>query len=240
MVQMSAAGTILFRNFTVKPPLSSCNPRFMLPVLLTSAYLPPVQYVARLYAAPCTWLEGFDHYVKQTYRNRCIIAGPDGPLPLTLPIEHGDKALRPCTRDILLSNHGNWRHLHTTALRSAYEGSPYFEYYAPDLLAVYERPHKFLMDFNTALLGTVLDLLDLHPDIRTTTAYADASVLGAEDLREIIRPKVDLARDPDFIPRPYYQVFAGRTGFLPNLSIVDLLFNMGPESRLILRDSLHF
>lgn len=237
MVRLPAPGTVLLQNLPVKPPFFL--PRFpMLPVLLTSAYLPPVQYVARLYAAPCAYIESYDHYVKQTYRNRCVIAGPDGRMSLTLPVEHGDKSQRPRTRDIRLSDHGDWRHLHTTALRSAYEGSPYFEYYAPDLLPIYERPWKYLVDFNAALLHSVLDLLDLHPDIRPTTAYADAATLEAEDLREIIRPKVDIARDSSFHPRPYYQVFAGRTGFLPNLSIVDLLFNMGPESRLVLRDSL--
>ena len=207
-------------------------------VLLTSAYLPPVHYFTKLYAAPHIYMECYDHFVKQTYRNRCVIAGPDGPLTLTLPVEHGDKAVRPCTRDIRLSSHGNWPHLHRTALRSAYEGSPYFEYYADDLLPLYDRSWSFLVDFNEALTEVLLGLLDLHPDIRPTSAYADAVALGADDFRETIRPKIPFTDDPAFTPKPYYQIFSARTGFLPNLSMVDLLFNMGPESRLVLRDSI--
>ena len=207
-------------------------------ILLSSAYLPPIHYFARLYAAQTVYLEGFDHYVKQTYRNRCIIAGPDGPLALTLPIVHDKRAGHTATRDIGLSNHGDWRHQHTIALTSAYEGSPFFEYYAPEILPLYEQPWERLMDFNTALLRTLLDLLDLHPDIRLTTSYADTTTLGAEDLRELIRPKLSPTLDVRYRQREYYQVFRHRTGFQPNLSIVDLLFNMGPEARLVLRDSM--
>ena len=137
-------------------------------ILLTSAYLPPIHYFARLYAATTVYLEGYDHYVKQTYRNRCIIAGPDGPLALTLPIVHDKTKGHTATRDIRLSNHGDWRHQHTIALTSAYESSPFFDYYAPDILPLYEKPWERLMDFNTALLHTLLDMLDLHPDIRLT------------------------------------------------------------------------
>ena len=86
--------------------------------------------------------------------------------------------------------------------------------------------------------STLLDLLDLHPDIRLTEGYADATALQAEDLRERIRPKLSPALDAHYRPQEYYQVFRERTGFQPHLSIVDLLFNMGPETRLVLRDSM--
>lgn len=209
----------------------------MPPVLLTSAYLPPVQYFTKLYAAPTVYLETYEHYVKQTYRNRAVIAAANGPLALTLPVEH-DGGTKPLTRDIRLSDHGNWRHLHWTALTSAYERSPYFFYYADDFRAIYERPYRFLVDFNEALVSLILSLLDLTPHIVPTTSYADATALGALDLRETIRPKLPYADDVAFTPAPYYQVFAARHGFLPNLSIADLLFNMGPEARLVLRRSL--
>lgn len=209
----------------------------MSPVLLTSAYLPPVQYFTKLYAASTIYLETYDHYVKQTYRNRAVIATAAGPLALTLPVEH-DGTTKPLTRDVRLSDHGNWRHLHWTALTSAYERSPYFFYYADDFRAVYERPYRFLVDFNEALISLVLSLLNLTPHIVPTTSYADAAELGATDLRETIRPKLPYADDAAFSPAPYYQVFSTRHGFLPNLSIADLLFNMGLESRLVLRRSL--
>lgn len=208
----------------------------MSPVLLSSAYLPPIQYFTKLYAAPTIHLETYDHYVKQTYRNRAVIAAPDGPLALTLPVEH-DGTVKPRTRDMRLSDHGNWRHLHWTALTSAYERSPYFFYYADDFHAIYDHPYRFLVDFNAALVSLILSLLDLTPHIVPTTSYADAAALGATDLRETIRPKLPYADDASFTPAPYYQVFSARHGFLPNLSIADLLFNMGPEARLVLRRS---
>ena len=209
----------------------------MNPVLLTSAYLPPVQYFSKLYASPCIYLETYEHYVKQTYRNRALIAGPNGVQALTIPVEH-EYSKRPATRDIRLSDHGNWQHLHRNALQSAYEGSPYFEYYADDILPIYDREHRFLVDFNAGFLHTICDLLNLKPNLLQTEAYADAQALGAEDFREAIRPKISHSIDKTFHPVEYYQVFRQKHGFLENLSIIDLLFNMGPESRLILRDSV--
>ena len=239
-------------------------------VLLTSAYLAPVQYYTKIYAADCVVEERHDHYVKQTYRNRCVIAGPDGPLPLTVPVESRPSPHTP-TCDVRISDHGNWRHLHWQALTSAYEGSPYFEYYADDFRPFYERRFDFLVDFNDGLRRTVCALLGLETPVIPTEAYLDASAgtgrltemtswliensgrlteftgrltggaatasgFVVTDLRESIRPKQPYGTDPAFSAVPYYQVFAQRQGFLPNLSIVDLLFNMGPEARLVLRD----
>ena len=205
-------------------------------VILTSAYLAPIQYYAKLYAATHVVEERYDHYVKQTYRNRCVIAGPNGAQALTFPIEHAE-LLKPCTKDIRLSDHGNWRHLHWNALQSAYDNSPYFEYYADDFRPFYEQKYDFLVDFNEDLRAMVCGLLGLYPQIEHTTAYANADDFGAVDFRETIRPKLDFQKDITFCSVPYYQVFAQKNGFLPNLSIVDLLFNMGPEARLVLRDS---
>lgn len=208
----------------------------MKPVILTSAYLAPVHYYTKLYSAPYVYEERNEFYVKQTYRNRCMIAGPDGPLALTIPVEHGDLR-KPLTREVRISEHGNWRHLHWNALCSAYDGSPFFEYYADDFRPLYEKRFDFLVDFNEALQQTVCEALDLHPQIERRPNYIEAGETDACDFRETIRPKVSPDFDPLFSPVPYYQVFGRRTGFLPNLSIVDLLFNMGPEARLVLRDS---
>ena len=139
------------------------------------------------------------------------------------------------TRDIRISDHGNWRHLHWNALESAYNHTPFFEYYKDDFRPFYEQKYEFLVDFNEALCQLVCLLLDISPRISRTTDYA-AAPTNADDFRERIHPKKDFrTEDPDFVARPYYQVFQDRLGFLPNLSIVDLLFNMGPESLLVLQ-----
>ena len=224
------------------PPISRPGgaPSARRTVWLSSAYLGPVEYYAHIYAATDVVLDEAEHYVKQTYRNRCYIATPTGPQALTLPVER-DGAGRTPVRELRLSDHGNWRHLHWTALVSAYEKSPYFEYYADDFRPLYERKFSFLADFNETLRRLVLSLLDLErPTVRAARYEADPAFTHSEvlDLRRAIAPKSPPEADPAFTPVPYYQVFASRTGFLPNLSIADLLFNLGPESRLVLRRCL--
>lgn len=206
--------------------------------LLSTAYLPPVHYFTKLFAYPQVMIEQMDHYVKQTYRNRCVIAAPDGPLALTIPTVKPDTEKCPL-RDIRISDHGNWRHLHWNALCSAYNHTPYFEYYRDDFAPFYEqKPFTFLVDYNEALIALVCSLIDLTPQLSRTTTYLPPSPTGIDDFRELIHPKRPATEvDSTFHPVPYYQVFQERLGFLPNLSIVDLLFNMGPESLLVLQQS---
>ncbi|MEG1580098.1 MAG: WbqC family protein [Bacteroidaceae bacterium] len=206
-------------------------------ICLTSAYLAPIHYYARLFACEKVMIEQHDHYVKQTYRNRCEIASANGRLSLTIPVERSDGAKTPM-RDVRISDHDHWRHTHWNALVSNYEKSPYFEYYADDLHPFYEQKYAFLLDFNEALQTKVCELLDLPLSMERTAEYFTAEdLLQVEDLREVIRPKTPFTEDVRFLPKPYYQVFSHRYGFLPNMSIVDLLFNMGPEGLLTLRDS---
>lgn len=200
---------------------------------LSSAYLGPVQHYCKMYAYPEVRIETGENYLKQTYRNRCTIAAANGPLSLSIPIVKPD-TLKCLTKDIRISEHGNWRHLHWNAIISAYNMSPFFEYYEEDFAPFYEKKYEFLFDFNEELRAMICRLLDLQPDIVFTDRYEPEV---EHDFRESIRPKHEVT-DPSFRPRPYYQVFAEKYGFLPNLSIVDLLFNMGPEGILILRDSV--
>ena len=202
-------------------------------VYLTSAYLAPVSYYAKLFAADKAFIERYDNYVKQTYRNRCVIAAADGPLALTIPTEKSESLKCPM-KDVRISDHGNWRHMHWNALVSNYRNSPFFEYYADDFRVFYEK--KFLWDFNQEICQLVCGLIDIHPQMEGTTEYRTEFSEDEQDFREIIHPKRDFhTEDPTFVAKPYYQVFKEKFGFLPNLSIADLLFNMGPESLLVLQ-----
>jgi hypothetical protein len=119
-------------------------------------------------------------------------------------------------RDIHISDHGNWRHQHWIALESSYRQSPFFEYYADDFAPFYEKKWEFLADFNEELMAMVTSLLDIGKPVGRTSCFEGDA----------------FAALPTFEPRPYYQMFASRHGFLPDLSIVDLLFNQGPEGVL--------
>ena len=206
-------------------------------ILLSSAYLPPVQYFAHLQSAEQVWIEQYDHYQKQTYRNRCVIAAPDGPLSLTVPIEKPNTQ-KAFMRDIRISDHGNWRHLHWNAIESAYNHTPFFEYYKDDFRPFYEKKFDFLVDYNEQLCQLVCQLIDIDTSFQRTESYIAEPSNTIIDIRDAIHPKKELMNDASFGVIPYYQVFQERLGFLPNLSIIDLLFNMGPEAILVLQKSI--
>lgn len=205
-------------------------------ILLSTAYWAPVQYYTKLYNADTIWMEVWEHYIKQTYRNRCLIASPNGIQALTVPIIKPTTEKAPI-RDIRISDHGNWRHLHWNALESAYRNSPFFEYYMDDFIPFYTKKWDFLIDFNEAIRLKVCELIDMSPNILLTDCFGKATET-TEDLRMQISPKTPFSSDYSFRIVPYYQVFQEKCGFLPNLSIADLLFNMGPESLLVIRDSI--
>ena len=195
--------------------------------LLSSTYFGPVQWYQKLNRYARCIVESHDNYVKQTYRNRCVIATTAGRQALTIPVEGFDSPKCPM-RDIRISDHGGWRRLHWNALVSAYGESPFFDYYADDLHPFFERRWTFLFDFNLEITLKMCELLDIRPNISATESYADAASIGADDFRDAIRPKHPLP-DGAFTPKPYYQVYALKNGFQPNLSIIDLLSNEGPE-----------
>lgn len=202
---------------------------------LSSAYLAPIEYYSKLVNYDQVFIEQHDHYIKQTYRNRCTIAGPNGELALSVPTIR-PTALKCPVKDIRISDHGNWRHLHWNAIESAYNSTPFFEYYKDDFRPFYEKKYDFLADFNEELCALVCKLIDIQPNMQRTSEYKTEFAVDEIDFREIIHPKKDYRiEDPEFIAKPYYQVFQSKFGFLPNLSVIDLLFNMGPESIFVLK-----
>ncbi len=203
-------------------------------VLLSSLYLAPIQYYSKLFRADRAVIETDDNYQKQSYRNRCIIAAANGALALSIPIEK-PKELKSKTKEIKIADHGNWQHFHWNAIISAYNSSPFFEYYRDEFSLFYENKTTYLFDLNEQLRTLVCSLLAIDTPISYTSSFIEETNADMLDLREAIHPKRDWHKtDNQFVAKPYYQVFAEKRPFIENLSIIDLLFNMGNESRLYL------
>jgi len=196
--------------------------------LLCSAYLPPVSFFTAIKSGGDVLIEQYDNYCKQTYRNRCVIATAGGRQTLTIPVvkSHSPKQLM---RDVRISDHGEWRCQHWNALESAYMNSPFFMYYQDDFRPFFEKKYEFLIDFNTELTCRILELAGIDKQIQLTASY-EKKDSGILDLRDMIEPGINEPENP----RPYWQVFGQKYGFMGNLSAADLLFNMGPEFPLYL------
>lgn len=203
----------------------------MTSALLSTTYFGPVQWYQKLYRYESVCIDHQETFQKQTYRNRCLIATTQGIQALTVPVVHDAGNV---ISDIRISDHGNWRHLHWQALQTAYGDSPFFEYYEDDLRSFFTEHHwERLKDYNMSICQKMCELLDIQPTIVQTSDFrlqpSCPPFINPDDFRLGINPKHPL-EDVDFQPKPYYQVYQQKHGFLPNLSILDLLFNMGPES----------
>lgn len=205
--------------------------------ILATTYFGPVQWYQKLNRFDGVLMEQHEHFLKQTYRNRCVIATTQGVQALTVPVEapvgEGVALSKTEIKDVRISNHGKWRTEHWNALQSAYGESPFFEFYEDDIRPFFENRWEYLLDFNMAITEKMCELLDIHPHIELTSSYQNSLPIGegwgGADFRTVIHPKHP-QEDTDFSPKPYYQVYKERFGFLPNLSILDLLFNMGNEA----------
>jgi len=200
----------------------------MEPVLLSSAYLPPVSFFSAMNNGADVLIEQYDSYCKQTYRNRCRIATSSGIQTLTIPVVKPSGS-RQLMKDVRISDHGEWRHQHWNALESAYMNSPYFMYYEDDFRPFYEKKYEFLFDLNMELTQLILNLAGMDKNILPTREYVKQPD-GINDLREFADPNIPIEGKR----KAYWQVFRERHGFLENLSAADLLFNMGPEFPLYL------
>ena len=202
-------------------------------VLLSSAYLAPIQYFTKIIDYQNIYIEYHESYIKQSYRNRAVILTANGPLTLSLPIADGPRAKGPI-RDQQLSYDQPWQQMHWRSITSAYNNSPFFEYYSDDLAPFYQKKKwKFLIDFNFEIQNAVLKAIDLNVNVKYTEEYCPEGEVPetTDDFRYTIHPKPQKqTADHLFMATPYIQVFCEKQGFVANLSILDLHFNEGPQS----------
>ena len=191
--------------------------------LFTTAYFPSISYMARFLAEDAPVIEVFETYHKQTYRNRCRVMTANGVESLSVPVikVNGNHTM---TKDMAISPIEPWQHIHSRCLESAYKAAPYFDHYYEYLRPIFEGHFERLVDLNDAALKAVLKMLKVNKEIVHTTDYVKEL---DNDFREAFSPKAKV--NPELFPK-YYQVFSNKYPFSPDLSILDLIFNEGPES----------
>ena len=188
-------------------------------------YLPPVEFFAKLQEHKNNLLiEKLEHFPKQTFRNRANIHSPNGKLNLIVPVIKGSKVHTP-TKDVKISYDFDWQRLHWLSMQTSYRSSAYFEFYEDDFAPFYEKKWTFLFDYNEELLQLLLRLLKLNITYSYTESYEE-NYPNLNDYRVSINPK----QNSGYVAPTYFQVFEERNSFLPNLSVIDLLFNQGPQS----------
>lgn len=210
-------------------------------ILFELQYLPPIQYFSKLVSFKRTLIEQHENYLKGTYRNRCHIVGANGIQRLSIPLQKG-KNRQQSIREVRISDHENWQSQHWNSIRSAYGKSPYFEFYVDEFEPFFRKKYEFLFDWNWDLLNCIIDCLSIDCALKLTEQYLSSEDLKEEmnifDFRNGISPKKHRQKeDPHFKQTKYAQVFEEKHGFIPNLSILDLLFCAGPESVRILEES---
>lgn len=196
--------------------------------ILSTAYFPPVEYFYYINRCENAWIDGYENYQKQTYRNRCVIYSPNGPLSLVIPVIRPDKP-KTLVKDILISYDEDWIKTHWRSITTAYNTSPFFLFYKDDIIKILEDKYKYLYDLNNKLLSKLTGIIGIETNIFRTNKYIDQT--AHLDLRNAITPKKSIhTKSQGLTHANYTQVFEAKYGFIPNLSIIDLLFNEGPNT----------
>ena len=235
-----------------------------MPKLLSTAYFPPVSYFAAIaqemeglikkgarrknilptpLSSSVVFIEACENYQKQSYRNRCRFYGADGVQTLSFPILHENGTHKNLISEVKIDYSKPWVLQHKRAIISAYGTSAYFEYYQDELFAILDSQPEKLIDLNTALLNFFLLKIGIKAEIHMTSEFStngtvitDCGQIQCEDLREVIHPKRPNSILSSLeLEKPYFQVFSPKHGFKSDLSIMDLLFNEGPDSILFLK-----
>lgn len=202
--------------------------------LIDLQYLPQANYFVLLLNEPELEIDGYEHFVKQTYRNRCRILTANGTDELSIPVLGGSKKI--LTRDIKIDYSQKWLNRNWRAIQSAYGKAPFFEYYAEDLLAVYQKKHVYLFDLTRELLTQCLDLLQFDISLKFTTVYHDLKKTPQNDFRSRITPKSNPDNLNTYKQSAYQQVFGNN--FVNNLSVIDLIFCEGPQAGGIIKSGI--
>lgn len=193
-------------------------------IIIHPTYFPNIASFTAMVKAKNVLFEVDDNFLKQTYRNRSYIYAANGKLALNIPVIHSQKN-RQKYRDVKIFNEEKWQSLHWKSLQSAYRTSPFFEYYEDELQPLFNHKADYILDFNFKCFEVICDCLQLELNVSKTENY-QSKVENAEDFRFLVHAKKETLQHFD----SYTQVFNNKHGFINNLSILDLLFNEGPNA----------
>ena len=198
-------------------------------MLFQPTYFSPIIQFEKIVQAEKCMFEVYDNYQKQTYRTRLSIYTPEGRQDLNIPVKH-KKGSKLMTKEVEIENAYNWQRIHFKSLQNFYRTSPFYEFYEDELAPIYEKQEKYLLDFLLKTQEISFEMLQLDLEIKKTTEYR-VDYPKNQDFRFLENPKLVLAQTFN----KYTQVFDNKHGFIPNLSILDLLFNEGPNAISLLR-----
>ena len=193
-------------------------------ILVSTAYLPPVEYFSLIKKADGIIIEREENYLKQTYRNRCYILSPHGPQLLSVPVYLGSLHKTPL-KEIRIDYSKRWQQVHLRALTASYGSSPYFQFYFEEIESIISKRIDLLIDLNMEILVLLMKMMKLKQKISYSTHFEPIG-FSEDDHRYSLSPKKESA----FLGKEYMQVFGTSIGFVPGMSIVDLIFNIGPEA----------
>ena len=205
-------------------------------ILIESHYFPCISFFALALLSERLLLESFEHYQKSSYRNRCHLSGPNGMLRLSVPLKKGKNSQTPLN-EVLISYEEAWISNHLHAIRSCYGNAPYFIHYYDEIAELLVQKYDYLNELNVSIIKWITDVLDLDIKIDHSVKYRKQA-LDMFDARNQITPKTNLSAFK-VINKDYPQVFSTKFSFIQNLSILDLLFNLGPEASLYLKSIIH-
>lgn len=203
--------------------------KFSKPVLMELQYFPPIQYFTKFLLYPHVVIEQYENYQKGGYRNRCKIVNANSTQILTVPLVKGKNQQSPI-REVQISYIDDWQRIHWTSIQSAYGNAPFFEHYADHFKGFFTKKYETLFDLNRVILHKILSLLQMETDIQSSAVYEKNPVDFVDLRNKISTRESNTFVDKNFTPIHYSQVFEEKHRFLPNLSILDLIFCKGPEA----------